>query len=64
MSLARLSIILLLLNAANCVVQAQPDRISAMTKTPGFAALWDFAKRTADGRFDAYVPRDETHDLS
>lgn len=30
------------------------DRVDAVRKTPGFAALWDFTKRSEDGRFDAW----------
>lgn len=39
-------------------------RIRAVQKTPGFVALWDFNKRTPDGRFAAYQAPGESHDLS
>lgn len=31
---------------------------AAVTRTPGFAALWDFVKRAPDGRFAAHGPGD------
>jgi hypothetical protein len=36
------------------VQSSYAERVEAVRKTPGFAALWDFVKRDADGRFDAW----------
>lgn len=35
-----------------------------VTRMRGFAALWDFVKRTPDGRFAAHTPRREKADLA
>ena len=40
------------------------DRVNLVRNTPGFVALWDFVKRTPDGRFAAHQAPGETHDLS
>jgi hypothetical protein len=47
------------------LLPAQPAaRVAEVTRTRGFAALWDFTKRTPDGRFDAHKARRERADLS
>ena len=50
--------------AAACPLAAgeYERRVEAVTKTPGFIALWDFVKRDG-GRFDAYKARGEAADL-
>lgn len=52
-----------------CALIAAPKdeyrrRVDAVTRTPGFVALWDFVKREAGGgRFDAHQPRGSRYDL-
>jgi hypothetical protein len=40
------------------------QRVDLVRKTPGFVALWDFVKRTPDGRFAAHQAPNESHDLA
>jgi hypothetical protein len=38
-------------------------RVEAVRRTPGFVALWDFVKRSQDGRFDAWQSKGAQTDL-
>lgn len=38
-------------------------RLRDVQRVPGFVALWDFVKRSPDGRFDAHKTNGESHDL-
>ncbi len=40
------------------------QRVNLVRRTPGFVALWDFVKRTPNGRFAAHQAPRETHDLT
>ncbi|MFN0102929.1 MAG: hypothetical protein ACKV2U_12665 [Bryobacteraceae bacterium] len=51
---------LLLLSVA---LSAQPSQ-QIVQKTPGFVALWDFVKRSPDGRFTAHLGPSDNHDLA
>lgn len=53
----RLGLLLLALSLGAQPAQRQVRRI------PGFVALWDFVKRTPDGRFDAYTAHGEDFSL-
>lgn len=54
-----------LLLAVPLLAPAQDEtRVREVTRTRGFAALWDFVKKTPDGRFAAHTPRGEKADLS
>lgn len=47
------------------LLSAQPAaRVAEVTRTRGFAALWDFTLRTPDGRFAAHTPRRTRADLA
>jgi hypothetical protein len=57
----RLLFLLALPAAAQMTYEQRVDMVRA---TPGFVALWDFVKRTPDGRFAAHQAREESHDLA
>lgn len=40
------------------------ERVAEVSRTRGFVALWDFVKRTPDGRFGAHQAKGERADLS
>jgi hypothetical protein len=56
--------LLFLLLAPLLAAAQNPELVRKVTGVRGFAALWDFAKRTQDGRFAAHTPRRERADLS
>ena len=60
----RVRALLFLLLAPLLAAAQNPELVRKVTGVRGFAALWDFAKRTQDGRFAAHTPRREKADLS
>lgn len=54
---------IVLISAFAVAAMAQPAQ-KAVQKVPGFVALWDFVKRTPDGRFTAHIAPGDTHDFA